>query len=107
GLADPKDAALVAQRVVESCSEPIAVMGHELRTPPSIGIAIYPDDCQDAASLLKSADLAMYEAKNTGRATFHYYSDEMLRSSLEMLRVREELAAAVSQDQMQLWYQPL
>ncbi len=106
-LNDPKDAALVAQRVIAKCSEPIAVSGHEVRTPPSIGVAVYPADGKDPQNLLKAADLAMYEAKSTGRATFRYYSREMLKSSMEMLQVREELNTAIAEQQMLLWYQPL
>ena len=106
-IVEPEEAALVAERVLKACSEPFLVSGRAVHTPPSMGIALYPHDCSDAEGLLKSADLAMYEAKEAGRATFRYYAHGMLSSSNEKLRMREQLMQALERDEIQVWYQPL
>ncbi|MEO0318580.1 MAG: hypothetical protein RL404_2257 [Pseudomonadota bacterium] len=67
-------AAVVAQHVVDSISRPIIVDGLELSVSPSIGISIFPDHGTDVAALIHAADLAMYEAKQSGRACFRIYS---------------------------------
>ncbi len=67
-------AAVVAQHVVDSISRPIMIDKMVLSVAPSIGISIYPDHGQDVASLIHAADLAMYEAKQSGRACFRIYS---------------------------------
>ncbi len=67
-------AAVVAQHVVDSISRPIQVDNLELTVAPSIGISIFPDHGTDVAALIHAADLAMYEAKQSGRACFRVYS---------------------------------
>ena len=67
-------AAVVAQHVVDNISRPIRVNNLELTVAPSIGISIFPDHGTDVAALIHAADLAMYEAKQSGRACFRVYS---------------------------------
>lgn len=67
-------AAVVAQHVVDSISRPILIDGLELSVAPSIGISIFPDHGTDVAALIHTADLAMYAAKQSGRACFRIYS---------------------------------
>lgn len=106
-LAQPEDAALVASRILELCSEPVNIAGRSLKTTPSVGIALCPADGGDAESLLKCADLAMYQAKAAGRATYRFYNEEMLASSIERVNLRHELEVALAEGQFALWYQPL
>jgi diguanylate cyclase (GGDEF)-like protein len=75
GLAAPEDSALVARKIVEVLSSPFPIAGELLRTSPSIGISLYPEDGQDADFLLKFADIAMYRAKAAGRNCYHFYHD--------------------------------
>src|SRR5688500_4253596 len=63
----PEDAGLIAEKIVTSIAEPHFISGHELTLTASVGIALYPEDGQDAQSLIIRADTAMYPAKNTGR----------------------------------------
>jgi diguanylate cyclase (GGDEF)-like protein/PAS domain S-box-containing protein len=70
----PADAALVGERIVAAMAEPLILEGHRLTLAASIGIAVYPDDGTDAASLLKSADEAMYRVKQAGRNGFRFSS---------------------------------
>jgi len=106
-IASPEEAALVAKRALKACSEPFMVSGHAVHTPPSMGIAIFPDDGSDPEELLKSADLAMYEAKESGRATYRYYAKDMLAISHEKLRLREQMLHAIERSELRVWYQPL
>jgi diguanylate cyclase (GGDEF)-like protein len=63
----PEDAALSAQKMLTALAEPHHIDLHDLYVSVSIGISIYPDDGQDAETLIKSADTAMYQAKANGR----------------------------------------
>ncbi len=106
-LAQAEEASLVAARVVESCKKPFLVAGENVHTPASIGIAMFPTDCGDGETLLKVADVAMYEAKTEGRGGFRYYTEGMLANSEEKLRLREELLRGLTNDEFKLVYQPL
>lgn len=76
-IAHQQDAVLVAEKILKLLSDPVTIQGHELKITTSIGIAVYPDDCaDDATSLMKKADIAMYRAKESGRNTFRFYSAE-------------------------------
>lgn len=69
------DAALVAQHALEVLGEPIVLRDTENQIGASIGITLCPQDGMDGSSLLKHADLAMYEAKSRGRNRYHFFSD--------------------------------
>ncbi|NLX18851.1 MAG: sensor domain-containing diguanylate cyclase, partial [Desulfobulbus sp.] len=66
-------AILVAQKVIDSLNEPIKAAEHICSIGASIGISVFPDDCQDAETMLRHADIAMYEAKKRGRNRWHLY----------------------------------
>jgi diguanylate cyclase (GGDEF)-like protein/PAS domain S-box-containing protein len=100
-------AADVAGRLVEACSTPFLIDGHELNVTPSIGVSIYPQDGEDAETLLKHADVAMYRAKAHGRNTFQFYAAEMNTTTLEWLLMESNLRRAVKQQEFVLHYQPL
>lgn len=100
-------AADVAGRLVEACSTPFLIDGHELNVTPSIGISIYPQDGEDAETLLKHADIAMYRAKAHGRNTFQFYAAEMNTTTLEWLLMESNLRRAIKQNEFVLHYQPL
>jgi diguanylate cyclase (GGDEF)-like protein len=74
-LAAPEDSALVARKIIEELAVPFPIAGELLRTSPSIGISLYPEDGQDADFLLKFADIAMYRAKAAGRNCYNFYHD--------------------------------
>jgi diguanylate cyclase (GGDEF)-like protein len=69
-----EDVTTLARKVLESIREPLTLDGHELLATTSIGIAFYPNDGEDAETLLKNADAAMYRAKEQGRNNFQFYS---------------------------------
>jgi diguanylate cyclase (GGDEF)-like protein/PAS domain S-box-containing protein len=70
----PADAACVGERIIEALALPLVVDGENLTIAASVGIAIYPNDGTDSATLLKHADVAMYSAKQAGRNRYRFYS---------------------------------
>jgi diguanylate cyclase (GGDEF)-like protein/PAS domain S-box-containing protein len=75
GIRGEEDAAKIAQRILEAFRRPFVFDDHEIRITASLGIAIYPDDGEDADTLMKNADIAMYRAKALGRDNYQRYSN--------------------------------
>ncbi|HXW77249.1 MAG TPA: EAL domain-containing protein [Candidatus Eremiobacteraceae bacterium] len=98
-------AAKVAQRMLETLSQPFVVEGQDLFATASMGVSMYPDDGADPDALIKNADHAMYRAKELGRDTFLMYSsnDEIRR---ERLALETALRRALKNDELLLHYQP-
>ena len=88
-------AAVVAQHVVDSISRPICVDNLTLSVAPSIGISIFPDHGNDVESLIHAADLAMYDAKQSGRACFRIYSPGSERGPLSPSDARTRSSTAI------------
>ena len=105
-LSQREDAALVAQKVLSSIAEPVDVNGHRLYVTTSIGITIFPDDGDDAETLLRNADTAMYRAKEEGRNTYQMSTQELNRSTQERMTLENGLHRAVEQGEFDLYYQP-
>ena len=101
-----EDASLTAQKVVTSVAEPIVLGGHELSLSASIGISVYPEDGQDAQSLIMRADTAMYHAKNTGRNRVVFYRADMEAPEVKRSSIESELRRALDDGQFELYYQP-
>src|SRR6202795_4398884 len=76
-ITHPEDAATSARQILHSLSAPHSVGGQDLQVLGSIGISLYPEDGEDAETLIKSADTAMYHAKESGRNTFRFFKEEM------------------------------
>ena len=106
GLDDETGADAVAQHVVERLGQPMQVDGHELHTSVSIGISIFPDDGGEFDTLLKKADIAMYSAKESGRATYRFFTEEMNLHAFERLQLQNRLRYALDQNEFMLHYQP-
>jgi len=105
-LAEAADAERVAQKLLELFAEPIRIGPHELRVTPSIGLALYPTHGTDAITLMRHADLAMYQAKNKGRNRVQVYSDQMDAPSVDTLVLENDLYHALDRQELRLHYQP-
>ena len=106
-VAKREHAAIVAKKILEQLSHPVVVNGHELLAAASIGISVYPDDGDDAETLIKCADIAMYRAKQSGGAEqFVFFSQDMNQRSLERLQMENNLSRALERNELLLNYQP-
>lgn len=103
---DAQDFNVIAQKLLTAMSSPLTVNGNVYQLSGSIGIAIYPKDGSDGASLLKNADIAMYRAKSSGRNTYQFYSTEINEHSVERLALENELRQAVVRREFEVHYQP-
>lgn len=92
---------------LRALEESIVIDGHEIRSRCSVGLAQYPADAKDAASLIRAADTAMYEAKARGKNIFSIYSREMEREATLRIRLDADLRRAIENDELQLVYQPI
>ncbi len=107
GMAQPTSATKLAQRLVEQMTVPFEAAGHEVAVFTSIGIAVAPVDGTDAEQLLRSADLALYRAKDQGRNGFCFFEPGMDASMHERRNLEIDLRRAISQEEFQLVYQPV
>ncbi|NVN91075.1 MAG: EAL domain-containing protein [Desulfuromonadales bacterium] len=106
GIATPEIAARVARRVIETLEAPFDLNGNEAFISCSIGISIYPHDGLELDTLLKNADVAMYSAKDLGRSTYQFYTQEMNSASLQRLILETHLRKAIEKKEFSINYQP-
>ena len=96
----------LAEKLIQIISQSYHIDEHVLTVTPSIGIALYPDDGQDAETLLRNADAAMYCAKNNGRNNFQFFTQDMNTRALEFLLMENDLRSALEHNEFLLFYQP-
>src|ERR1019366_8879993 len=106
GIETVRDAEIVGERIMEAMRDPFQVKGHELFASASVGLSLFPEDGEDAATLQKHADVAMYEVKNRGRNRFQRFAPEMNSASSERLEIENQLHWALDRGELQLYYQP-
>lgn len=99
-------ASMVAQRIVDVLSHPFEFSGSVVNIGASIGIAMYPVDGTTADSLIKSADLAMYEAKQRGRNNYQFFTKALNQAVAKRLEMEASLRQAIAQESFFLLYQP-
>jgi diguanylate cyclase (GGDEF)-like protein len=101
------DATLVAQRVIDTLQAPFDVGGREVFVSASVGIATSHAGQEDAAELLRNADVAMYRAKHEGSGGYHIFEPGMQVALMERLELEADLQRAVEQHEFTLVYQPI
>lgn len=97
---------VVAKKILAVISEPVYIEGHEIYTSASVGIAVYPMDGDDGHTLIKHADLAMYQAKELDRNNFQFFSREMNIKMLERMMLENSMRRALDKQEFFLVYQP-
>ncbi|MBC9249753.1 two-component system response regulator [Pseudomonas alcaligenes] len=105
-LDHPEDAARVAEKLIELVSVRHKLDGIEFTVGASVGIACYPECGQTVDGLLRSADMAMYEAKRAGRQQYRFFSPEMNGRARSRMMLEESLRLAIEQKDFVLFYQP-
>ena len=105
-IESPQDAIAVAQRLGRLMRRPFVLDGRDITLTTSVGIALYPDDGRDSATLLKHADTAMYHAKRSGRDNAQVYSASLTDEIMQRMELDSSLRTALERDEFHLVYQP-
>lgn len=106
GYHHESDLEIIAHKIIDSFREPFILKDHEYYITSSMGIAQYPIDGDDVETLMKNADMAMYEAKNRGKNQFQKCSKTLRENALETMAITNSLHRAIDRGEMQLFYQP-
>jgi len=106
GPVTPEDAEELAERLIQTLSDPCEIDGVRVRVGASIGIALAPKDGQSGDQLLKNADIALYAAKYEGKGRFRFFDYEMDTRARRRLFLEHELRGALNREEFQLFYQP-
>mgnify|MGYP003342479526 FL=1 len=96
----------IATRALSAINETLCIENCCFQVRGSIGISMYPEDCQDAATMLKHADAAMYLAKSKGKNNFQFYTTELAERAEQQFSLECDLRQAVEREEFQLLYQP-
>ncbi len=96
----------IATRTLAAINETVCIENCSFQVSGSIGISLYPDDCQDAATMLKHADAAMYLAKGQGKNNFQFYTAELAAKAEQQFSLESDLRLAIKRDEFCLVYQP-
>jgi diguanylate cyclase (GGDEF)-like protein/PAS domain S-box-containing protein len=106
GVPGLEDAADMARRLLRAVKGGHSVDEHDLHITTSIGVSVFPDDGNDAESLIKNADTAMYQAKENGRQGFQFFKPAMSLRAVERRSIEEDLRRALERQEFSLCYQP-
>lgn len=102
----PEQAAIVAKKILVAAAEPMMLAGQECRISASVGIAMFPEDGCDEQALTKSADVAMYHAKQEGKNNFQFFSQDIKAHSAHRVAIESNLRQAIDARELSLHYQP-
>ncbi len=102
-----EDACIVAHKILNGLDQPIPVHDERFYVGASIGVSFYPQDGEDAETLIKNADAAMYRAKELGRRNYQLFNPAMNQSVQERLNLEYELRRALDDEQFELRFQPV
>jgi diguanylate cyclase (GGDEF)-like protein/PAS domain S-box-containing protein len=106
GIHYAEDVSIVSRKLLDALRRPFSLDGHDVGITASGGVALYPEDGEDEEALVKSADAAMYRAKERGRDNFQIFSPAMAEKALERRALEESLRRALEKKEMTLHYQP-
>lgn len=103
---DPNNVDVVAAKILHALQRPFKIAAHELFVTTSIGTAIYPQDGEDAQTLQRNADAAMYRAKHRGKNRFERYNGDIGEQVRERFELKIQLQRALSEHEFEVFYQP-
>jgi diguanylate cyclase (GGDEF)-like protein/PAS domain S-box-containing protein len=101
------EAVTVARKVLDAVRKPFAIEGREFVVTACIGISLYPNHAQDAETLIKQADTALFESKRRGSDTYELFDESMSARSMNHFILENDLRRAISQGELALFYQPI
>jgi diguanylate cyclase (GGDEF)-like protein len=101
-----EDAVVVAERILKAVAQSHPIDNHDLHVTTSIGVSVYPDDGEDAETLIRNADIAMYQAKEKGRNSYQFFKPAMNVRAVERQSIESSLRSAVKNGEFVLRYQP-
>ncbi|QIK77546.1 EAL domain-containing protein [Sphingomonas piscis] len=104
---EPNEVERLARELLDAVGQPLMIEGQQIVPSTSIGIALGPEDGTECGILLKSADLALYRAKEAGRGTYAFFEETLNERAQARRRVENDLRIAIEQGQFELHYQPL
>ncbi len=96
----------LSKQIKHALARPVSVCGREVRVTPSLGVSLFPDDGDDVETLMRHADLAMYEAKANGRNTFAFFTPKLTNHVRSRLALESELRRAMEEQQFAVHFQP-
>jgi diguanylate cyclase (GGDEF)-like protein/PAS domain S-box-containing protein len=105
-LANKLEASLVADRLLDVIRQPLDFGGRQIQVSASVGIAFVEDGC-DSGALLRNADVAMYDAKRSGKNCAAMFDESMYVNALERLDLKADLRSALERNEFMVYYQPL
>lgn len=97
---------VVSGKILIAMSEAFQIDDQSLHLSCSMGIALFPADGHDPATLLRNADAAMYKAKEAGRNNVKYYTADMNRTAVERITLEQEIRQGIARGEFELYYQP-
>jgi diguanylate cyclase (GGDEF)-like protein/PAS domain S-box-containing protein len=103
----PEGTVAAAKRMLEAVASVHSISQHDLQITCCIGISVYPDDGPDAETLIKSADIALYQAKENGQSSYQFFQPAMNVRAVERQFIEENLRRALSRHEFALHYQPI
>ena len=106
GVDDPSAASRIADKMLDDLRANPVTIEQEFFIGASVGISLFPQDGDDAATLLKNADVAMYRAKERGRNTYEFFTNDLTIFSLERFQMETGLRRAIERDELRVYLQP-
>ncbi|MCP3867344.1 MAG: EAL domain-containing protein [Gammaproteobacteria bacterium] len=103
---DRDGAERIARRILSTLAKPYQLADREVTITPSMGVAVYPDDGTTVSLLLKNSDMAMYQAKESGRNTIRLFNADIGERQVNRISLERDLAKALERDELSIHYQP-
>jgi diguanylate cyclase (GGDEF)-like protein len=107
GLEHPHDTVAAVKRILEAVASVRSIAQHDLQITCCIGVSIYPDDGSDAEALIRSADIALYQAKENGQSSYKFFQPAMNVRAVERQFIESNLRRALSRHELSVHYQPI